>query len=63
MSYRFGGTRDDIPSAPPVMLLRSKNFFRNSLCFATSPTPEQPDFASGQILIFSAWRAKIRLFC
>ena len=53
----------DIPLAPPVMLLRSKNFFRNSLCFATSPTPEQPDFASGQILIFSAWRAKIRLFC
>ena len=62
MTYR-GGTRDDIPLAPPVMLLRSKNFFRNSLRSVAPPTPEQADFAPGQILNFSAWRAKIRLFC
>ena len=57
------GRRLDIPSAPPVMQLRSKNFCRNSLRSASSPTPEQADFTPGQILNFSAWRAKIRLFC
>ena len=31
--------------APPVMLLRYKNFKRNSLRCAAPPTPEQPDFA------------------
>ena len=35
----------DIPSAPPVMQLRSKNFRRNSLRSAAPPTPEQADFA------------------
>ena len=64
MTYRFGGTGDDIPLAPQVMLLlRSKNFFRNSLRSAAPPTPEQANFTPGQILNFSAWRAKIRLFC
>ena len=62
MTYR-GGTGGDIPLAPPVMLLRSKNFFRNSLRSVAPPTPEQADFAPGQILNFSAWHAKIRLFC
>ena len=37
MIYRF---------APPVMLLRYKNFKRNPLRSAAPPTPEQPDFAS-----------------
>ena len=32
--------------APPVMQFRYKNFKRNSLRCAASPTPEQPDFAS-----------------
>ena len=31
--------------APPVMLLRYKNFSLNSLRCAAPPTPEQPDFA------------------
>ena len=31
--------------APPVMQFRYKNFKRNSLRCAASPTPEQPDFA------------------
>ena len=35
----------DIPPAPPVTQLRSKNFRRNSLRCAAPPTPEQADFA------------------
>ena len=38
----------DIPSAPPVMKLRYKNFRRNSLRYAAPPTPEQPDFAESK---------------
>ena len=51
------------PFAPPVMQLHSENLNADFLHFATPPTPEQADFAPGQILNFSAWRAKIRLFC
>ena len=55
---RCGGTRDDIPLAPPVMLLRSKNFYQNSLRSATSPTPEQADSALGILLGFSSGRTQ-----
>ena len=48
----------DIPLAPPVMLLRSKNFFRNSLRSAASPTPEQADSALGILLGFSSGRTQ-----
>ena len=43
----------DIPLAPPVMLLRSKNFFRNSLRSAAPPTPEQADSA-----IANSWASR-----
>ena len=39
--------RFDIPPAPPVMQLRSENFYQNSLRSASPPTPEQPDFVCG----------------
>ena len=55
---RFGGTGNDIPLAPPVMLLRSKNFFRNSPRPATSPTPEQADSAFSILLGFSSGRTQ-----
>ena len=38
----------DIPSAPPVMQLRYKNFRRNSLRCAAPPTPEQANFAESK---------------
>ena len=37
--------------------------FTDFFHFAAPPTSEQPDFVWGTNLIFSAWRAKIRLFC
>ena len=53
---RCGGL--DIPLAPPVMLLRSKNFFRNSLRSAAPPTPEQADSAFSKLLGFSSGRTQ-----
>ena len=52
------GRRLDIPSAPPVMQLRSKNFCRNSPRPATSPTPEQADSAFSKLLGFSSGRTQ-----
>ena len=40
------------------MLLRSKNFFRNSLRSAAPPTPEQADSALGILLGFSSGRTQ-----
>ena len=37
-----------MPSAPPVMQLRYKNFRRNSLRYSAPPTPEQADFAESK---------------
>ena len=48
----------DIPLVPPVMLLRSKNFFRNSLRSAAPPTPEQADSAISKPLGFSPGRTQ-----
>ena len=48
----------DIPLAPPVMLLRSKNFFRNSPRSAAPPTPEQADSAFSKLLGFSSGRTQ-----
>ena len=53
---RCGGF--DIPLAPPVMQLRSKNFCRNSPRPATSPTPEQADSAFSILLGFSSGRTQ-----
>ena len=49
--------------APPVMPLHSEAPLRCASPFRNITYTRQADFASGQILNFSAWRAKILLFC
>ena len=53
----------DIPLAPPVMQLRSKNLSAVFLHFASPPTPEQPDFAQANPIFPVPEGRKIRLFC
>ena len=57
------GRRLDIPSAPPVMQLRSKNFCRNSLRSSAPPTPEQADSACANSWASRPGGRRIRLFC
>ena len=62
-SVAAAGRGLDIPSAPPVMQLRSKNFCRNSLRSATSPTHEQADSASANSWVSRPGGRRTRLFC
>ena len=61
ITHRWGGF--DIPSAPPVMLLRSEDFFKIISAPQHHLHPNSRILSGKQILNFGPWRAKIHLFC
>ena len=62
ITHRCGGF--DIPSAPPVMLLRSEDFSKILSAPQHHLHPNSRILSGGdKSCIFSAWRTKIRLFC